>query len=227
MAAERDPIPELERFSARARELLTQNGWSVDEDGPGTDGRLFLGSFAKPTVPDFVATIEFILESGPTVSGFSGLKRFQHVLEAVVGGEFGVRHLPTAARLQGLSIRMGSDTNVSVDIEELFADRGLELPTIVDDRSADEAALRLVDASARYGEPFAWEHSSVEAMISFIDEGRQTTRGELFQAIFVPVAMSAAGREADARHAATRYQSALTHDDDRRQYQTVIQEMLA
>jgi hypothetical protein len=215
-------ISELERFSARSRELLIRDGWMVDEDGPSYDGNVFLGSFVKPTSPDFVATIEFILESGPAVHGFPGGNR----LRAVVGGEFGVRHLPTATRLRGLNARLGCDTNISLDIQDLFDDRGLDLPTIEDDRSADEAASRLADASARYGEPFAREHSSLDAMITFVEAGRQTTRDELFQAIFVPVAMSAGGRDAEAREAVARYQSGLTHDDDRRQYQTFIQQFL-
>lgn len=226
MAGTLDRIPALERFSARSCELLMRDGWTVDEDGPANDGCVFLGSFAKPTAPDFVATVEFILESGPTVSGFVGRHRFRDVLRAVVGGEVGVRHLPTATRLRALSVRMGCETNVSLDIKELFDERGVELPTIVDDRSVDEAACRLVEATARYGEPFAREYSSLDAMIRFVDAGRQTTRGELFQAIFVAVAMSVAGRDADARAAAARYLSQLTHDDDRRDYQTVIQEIV-
>jgi hypothetical protein len=217
-----DRIPELDRFTARACELLIWDGWTVDKDGPGDDGSLFLGSFAKPTAPDFVATIEFILESGPMVYGVPGGNR----LCAVVGGEFGVRHLPTATRLRALNIRMGCDTNVSVDIQELFDDQGLELPAIEDDRSAEEAASRLVDASARYGEPFARQHSSLEAMIRFVENGQQTTRDELFEAIFVPVAMSVDGRDADARQAIARYQSGLAHDDGRRQYKAFIQQFL-
>ena len=225
MAGNLDRIPALERFSARSCELLMRDGWTVDEDGPANDGCVFLGSFAKPTAPDFVATVEFILESGPTVllcwppslPGCSPSGRRGR------GWRQASSNCETPPRV---SVRMGCETNVSLDIKELFYERGVELPTIVDDRSADEAACRLVEATARYGEPFAREYSSLDAMIRFVEAGRQTTREELFQAIFVAVAMSVAGRDADARAAAARYLSQLTHDDDRRDYQTVIQEIL-
>jgi hypothetical protein len=177
---------------------------------------VFLGSFIKPSAPDFVATVEFILESGPKVYGFPGRDR----LHAEIGGEFGVRHLPTAERLRALAVRC--ETNISLEIEDLFEANGLALPAIEDDDSADEAASKLADASTRYGKPFARDHSSLDAMIMFVQDGGQTTRDEMFEAIFVPVAMSAGGRDADARAAIDRYRSTLSHADERHEYEAFV-----
>lgn len=207
---------ELERFSVRVGELLLRDGWVVDGHGPGVDGKVFFGSFAMPTLPGFEATVEFILEGVLPESSALGSNRFH----AVVGGEFGVRHLQTAERLRALGL--GCDSNISLDIEEVFEEQGLALPEIADQRTADDAAAILADAVNRYGLPFAREHSTLDAMIRFVQDGGQTMRHETFEAMFVPVAMSASGRTADAAEAIDRYRSQMSRDDDRREYEAFI-----
>lgn len=204
---------ELERFSVRVGELLLRDGWVVDDHGPDVDGTVFFGSFAMPTLPGFEATVEFILESGPRAFSAAGPNRFH----AVVGGEFGVRHLETAERLRALGL--GGDTNISLDIEEVFEEQGLALPEIADQRTADDAAAILADAANRCGLPFAREYSTLDAMIRFVQDGGQTTRHMTFEAMFVPVAMSASGRTADAAEAIDRYRSRMSRDEDRREYE--------
>ncbi|MGH3495386.1 MAG: hypothetical protein ACRDQ1_19435, partial [Sciscionella sp.] len=208
--------PELARFRVRVGELLVADGWILDGDGPSVDGKVFLGSFAKPTVPGFAATVEFILESGPTAFSASVPAR----APLVVGGEFGVRHLQTAQRLRALGL--GCDTNVSFDVAEFFEQQGLALPEIEDEGSADQAAVKLAAAAIRHGEPFAREHSSLNAMIEFVEGGGQTTRDEMFEAIFVPVAMAASGRTGEAADAIDRYRARMNREDDRQEYEALI-----
>ncbi len=96
------------------------------------------------------------------------------------------------------------------------------MPVIEDDRSAGSAASKLADATTRYGEAFARTHSSVDSMIRFVQDGGQTTRDDLFGAMFVPVAMSVGGRDADAREAIDRYRCAFTRPDERREYEEFV-----
>jgi hypothetical protein len=87
--------------------------------------------------------------------------------------------------------------------------------------SADRAAEALCDAVVRIGEPFAHDHADLRAMIHFVETGRQTTRTELFQAIFVPVALMATGQDAEARDALAQFAQTLRHDQDRQRYAEV------
>lgn len=205
----------LERFSSRAQTALLDDRWEIGREDPAREGSIFLGDFQKPLVPDFVATVEFILESGPMVRGFVGAQRTSHVA-AVVGGEFGVRHLPTAELLKALGVRC--ETNISLDIEEVFEAAGLSLPVIHDERSAEDAARVLVEAVGTYGVPFADKHSTVETMLRFVEEGGQTTRDDMFEAFFVPTMLAASGRSPEAEAALASYRPRLTHDEEQEEF---------
>lgn len=71
----------------------------------------------------------------------SGL-RHVHRFEAPIGGELGLRHLPTARLLNALDVR--SESNMTLDLSDIFADEGRELPVMTDARTVDEARRALV-----------------------------------------------------------------------------------
>jgi len=202
-----DAHPHLRRFADRTRVAMLANGWDIADDGPAHGDSIFLGSFQQSVAPDFLGTVEFILESGPIVLGAEvwppGQVHRTRRFEALVGGELGVRHLPTAQLLQILDAHCEAD--ISLDIEEAFEADGLSLPMMTDPPSVDEAAGVLVEAVVRHALPFARAHANVDAMLRFLRDGGQTTRDDMFEAMFVPVLLAASDRRPEARAALDTY----------------------
>jgi len=205
----------LEGFASRARTALLAEGWQISREDPGDDGSIFVGDFQKPLVADFVATVELVLENGPIVQSFVGARRTSH-FRVVVGGEFGVRHQPTADLLTALEVHC--ETNISLDIEEVFDAAGLSLPVITDEHTTEDAARVLVDAVNQYGVPFAAEHATVDTMLRFVSEGGQTTRDDMFEALFIPTLLAASGRSSEAKAALESYRARATHDAEQKQF---------
>ena len=206
----------LARFAERVRLALISDGWEVGPDGPATGDSIFLGSFQQPVVSDLVATVQFILETGPAIHRVE-LHLTQGVVptggvHAAVGGELGIRHLPTERLLAELQVPCEAD--ISRDLAEIFEDQGEELPSFTDETSADLAARVLVDAVAVHALPFARAHADVDRIVKFVRDGGQTTRDEIFEYIFVPTLLAASGRTADARAALGQYRKRLRPGSD-------------
>jgi len=199
MTTDQDAL--LGRFITRTADAMTERGWQVDPTAP-PDGTVCLGSFQQAVDGDWLATVDFILESGPThlgtkltLAGLRQAKRFQ----ATVGGELGVRHLPTARLLRLLDAIC--ETNVSRELDDIAEEEGLELPAMIDADSVDEASrtlVRLVDAHAMR---FARDHADIDEVVAFLASGGQNSRDREFEYIFVPTLLAASGRHAEARAA--------------------------
>lgn len=206
----------LARFAESARRGLLSNGWEVGPQDPATGDSIFLGNFQRPVAPDFVATVQFILESGPMLYG-AELRPTRGVVDvrrvwASVGGELGVRHLPTERLLTVLHVECEAD--VSLDLAEIFEDRGDELPTFSDEATADAASGVLVDAVTVHALPSARAHADVDRMLEFVRGGGQTTRSETWEYMFVPTLLAASGRRAEARAALAEYQERVPPGSD-------------
>ena len=128
-------------FAERARDAMLADGWGLGPEGPATGDSIFLGSFQRGVAPEFDATVQLVLESGPTIGGME-LRPAQSVVRtgrvaASVGGELGVRHVPTERLLAALQVPCEADT--SLDMAEIFEAQGNELPFFTDDATADVA----------------------------------------------------------------------------------------
>jgi hypothetical protein len=206
----------LARFAERARDALLADGWALGPDGPSAADSIFLGSFQQPVAPDFVATVQLILESGPFIVELDvrptrGVVR-THRVSASVGGELGVRHLPTGRLLGALGISCEAD--ISLDLAEILQDRGEELPSFTDEAGADAASALVVDLVAAQALPFAREHADVDRMLQFVRDGRQITRVDMFEYLFVPTLLAVSGRTGEARAALSDYGARIRPDDD-------------
>jgi hypothetical protein len=204
---EADAWPLPGRFAERACAAMLAAGWEVGGDGPADGRSIFLGDFQQPITAEFLASVQFILEGGPTVCGVE-LELVARVAEgrrfrASVGGEIGVRHLPTERLLQTLQMRCEAD--VSLEIADIFEADRRTLPTMTDEASVDGAARVLVAAVMAHALPFARAHASVDAMVEFVTRGRQINRGQTFEYIFVPTVFAASGRATEARAALSAY----------------------
>jgi len=193
----------LERFIAGTAEAMIDLGWEVDPAYEPGDMPIFLGTFVRSfEADDWLATVEFILESGPSSHrvelGLAGLRSTQR-FRATVGGEVGIRHLPTERLLRTIDVRC--ESGISRDLEEVLEGEGSELPTMTDAQSVDEASQILVAFVDAYTMPFARQHADVDAVIEFITDGEQTTRDQEFGYMFVPALLAASGRHAEARTA--------------------------
>jgi hypothetical protein len=195
----------LGRFIARTAPAMADRGWQVDPTAP-PDGTVFLGSFQQAVDGDWLATVDFILESGPTHLGaeltLAGLRQVER-FQATVGGELGVRHLPTARLIRLLDVLC--ETNVSRELDDIAEEEGLKLPTMIDADSVDEASrtlVRLVDAHAMR---FARDHADIDKVVAFLASGGQNSRDREFEYIFVPTLLAASGRHSEARAALADY----------------------
>jgi len=203
MTTDQDAL--LGRFITRTADAMTERGWQVDPTAP-PDGTVFLGGFQQAVDGDWLATVDFILESGPTHLGtkltLAGLRQAER-FQATVGGELGVRHLPTARLLRLLDAIC--ETNVSRELDDIAEEEGLELPAMIDADSVDEASrtlVRLVDAHAMR---FARDHADIDEVVAFLASGGQNSRDREFEYIFVPTLLAASGRHAEARAALADY----------------------
>lgn len=192
----------LERFIERTAEAMLARGWEVDPAEVPDAKSAFLGTFRQSVGADWLATVEFMLESGPTTHGIEvGLSgpRSSHEFRAVVGGELGIRHLPTERLLSALDARCEAD--ISLDLEDIFEDAGKDLPTMTDPQSVDRASEELVTVADAHAKPFARQHADVDAVIAFIADGEQANRDREFEYLFVPALLASSGRHAEARAA--------------------------
>lgn len=197
----------LDRFIAGTTEAMVKLGWEVDPAWLPDASSMFLGTFRRSVAADdWLATVEFAVESGPTIYGLelrlTGVRKTDR-FEAVVGGEIGVRHLPTERLLRALDARC--EATITRDLEDIFASYGDELPTMTDAQSVDHASQKLVAAADAYAMPFAREHADVDAVIAFITNGELTNRDPESGYMLVPALLAASGREAEARAALAAY----------------------
>jgi hypothetical protein len=203
MTTDQDAL--LGRFIARTAAAMTERGWQVDPTAP-PDGTVFLGGFQQAVDGDWLATVDFILESGPTHLGakltLAGLRQVER-FQATVGGELGVRHLPSARLLRLLDTLC--ETNVSRELYDVAEEEGLELPTMTDADSVDEASRTLVGLIDAHAMRFARDHADVDKVVAFLAGGGQNNRDREFEYIFVPVLLAASGRHAEARAALAEY----------------------
>jgi len=180
---------------------MTNRGWEVS--GAVPDGSsVFFGDYRQAIAAEFLATVEFLLESGPFSYGVelwpSGPRRVVE-LRACVGGELGLRHLPTERLLCLLNVRCEAD--ISRDLADIAEAEGTALPMITDAQSAAQAPQMLVELVDAHALVFAREHASVEAMLAFIADGGQSNRTVEFEYMFVPALLAASGRHDEARAA--------------------------
>lgn len=152
------------------------SGWNCLDQEPPDGSSIFLGRFEQDLGSDCVAALEVILESGPEVFGGSLLGPSTRTTRASVGGEIGVRHRQTSMLLQTAGIR-DADC-ITIDLEELVDEHGRELPVFTDPIGAVTAAEQLAGSIQQWGMPFVPDCASPDAMITFINDGRWTTRIE-------------------------------------------------
>jgi hypothetical protein len=204
----------LRVFAPEARKRMLTAGWEAANVADGSSQ--FLGFFQRPVADDFLATVEFMLESGPVVSGghWHPLRGWVKTREirAAVGGEIGLVNLPTQRLLTALDARC--EPNIAVDITQ---DVGAERTYFSDEATAVAAAESLVTVVREHALPFARSKASVEAMAEFASSGTQSTRDVSFEYFFVPTLFAANGRAQDARSALTRYQDVQRRSPDERQ----------
>lgn len=158
---------------------------------------MFLGRFEQDLGSDCDATLELMLESGPEVFGGSLLGPSTRSTRASVGGEIGVRHRQASVLLQAAGIR-DADC-MTIDLEELVDDHDQQLPVFTDLRGAISAAQQLADAIQRWGIPFVHEYASPDAMITFVNAGRWTTRVASTPGLLVAALLITTGHPDQAR----------------------------
>jgi hypothetical protein len=198
----------LRAFADELRDVMLGDGWSATppSGGPATGFPTILGDFSQAVVPDFEATVEFVLESLPVVSFGRAPAGVSAGLS--VGGEIGIRHLPT----QQLLMKLGEAADagsVTRDLEEIYDDNDQALPTIASSSEAALVAQRLACTAAGEALKFARGHADVDALLSYIRSDGIWTRVLVFEATLVPALLATAGRDSDARAAITQYRSRL------------------
>jgi hypothetical protein len=169
---------------------------------------MFLGRFEQDVGSDCAATLELMLESGPEVFGGSLLGPSTRSTRASVGGEIGVRHRPTSTLLQRAGIQ-DADC-MTIDLEELVADNDQQLPVFTDLIEAVSAAEQLAGAIERWGMPFVHEYGSPDAMITFVDAGRWTTRTEPTPGLLVAALLITTGHPDQARSALAAFRAQVS-----------------
>jgi hypothetical protein len=196
----------LERFMTRTADAMVARAWEVDPETVADADSIFVGTFRRPVGEDWLATVEFIREGGSTTGlelRLTSIRPFES-FEATVGGYLGVRHIPTQRLLRALDVACESD--IALDLEDVFEEDGNELPKFTDETSADRAAQELVAAVDAHAMPFANAHADIDAVIEFIADGGQTDRSPEFEYLFVPALLASAGRYAAARAALAEYE---------------------
>ncbi|MEA2212305.1 MAG: hypothetical protein QOF83_2253 [Solirubrobacteraceae bacterium] len=197
------------RFIEQTAGAMSSLGWMVEPGPPADPGSMFLGTFRRAIAEHFAATVEFTLESSLT-GGFIGMRRLERP-RLTIGGEIGVRHIPTEQLIRQL--KLSSEVDITLDLADVFAETGQQLPVVRDDVSADRASATLVAAAAPHAVAFAHAHSNVEAMLSFILAGA-ANRDEMFECEFVPALLAGSGRLHEARQAVARYRQRPKRDAD-------------
>jgi hypothetical protein len=209
----------FERFVAGTTEAMVGLGWEVDRAWMPDAGSIFLGTFSRSVgSDDWLATVEFMLESGP-IDGvelrLTGVRK-THRFRATVGGEIGIRHLPTERLFRALDT--SCEATITRDLEAIFGNLGDGLPTITNAQSVEQASRTLVAVADAHAMPFAHQHADVDAVTAFIANGEQANRDREFEYMFVPALLAASGRHTAARTALADYsrrpKSGPRDDDD-------------
>jgi hypothetical protein len=199
----------LTRFVEQTAAAMSGLGWTADPTLPADPGSIFLGTFRQPVREHFAATVEFTLESGLT-GGVIGTRRLEQP-RVRIGGEIGVRHVPTEQLIRQL--KLISEVDISLDLSDVFNEAGKNLPVVRDEVSADQASATLVAAAPPLAVTFAREHASVDAMLNFILAGA-FNRDEMFECEFLPALLAGSGRLPEARQALTHYRQLPKRDAD-------------
>jgi hypothetical protein len=215
MSTEQKSRTLLGRFIACTAEAMVDRGWEVDANDPPDADSIFLGTFRQSIGAEWLATVEFILESGPIIYGvefhLSGPRKV-NTFSATVGGELGVRHLPTERLLRALDVR--AEVDISLELADIFEEAGNELPAMTDAQSVDRASRVLVAVVDAHAMPFARQHADVDAVIAFIADGRQISRTPQAGYMLVPALLAASGRHDEARAALAEFHQAPKSDPD-------------
>jgi hypothetical protein len=198
----------LDRFAAAAAHDMLGRGWQHQTGHASTRARsIFLGDFEQPIAPDWVATVEFMNEGGGvghTLSlGFTGIRRTRES-RAVVGGQVGLRHVPTAALLRTL-LDITSGAHISRDLGDIVARLGRHLPAITDEATADAAARELVPVADAHAVEFGRTHATVDDIVAFLRRGDDTSWAYTPERVLVPAILAAADRHDDALAAIAEY----------------------
>jgi hypothetical protein len=205
---ERPQPPTVRAFADELRDVMLGDGWRVDptSSGSATGSPAILGAYSQPVAAGYEATVEFMLESLPVVS----LGRAPSGVSAglSVGGEIGIRHLPTQQLLMELG-EAADAGSVTRDLEEIYDDNDQALPTIASPSEAALVARQLACTAAGEALTFARGHADIDALLSYIRSDGISTRLLVFEATLVPSLLATAGRVSDARAAITHYRSRL------------------
>jgi hypothetical protein len=197
----------LERFVEEAARAMVARGWEADPERHSGADSIFLGVFRQPIGAQWLATVEFICEGGPVTDRIElGLTRVRSSerLSAIIGGELGLRHAPTARLLSDLDVVC--EAHIMRDLEDVLEDdEGGKRPVISDDASAGRASEELVAVVDAHALQFARRYADVDRVLAFIAEGEQTSRDPEFEYVFVPALLAASGRCDDARAALRDY----------------------
>jgi hypothetical protein len=200
--------PTLRAFADELREVMLGDGWRADPTSSGSATGLpaILGAFSQAVAPDYEATVEFMLEGLPVVSFGSAPAGVSAGLS--VGGEIGIRHLPTQQLLMELGEAADAGT-VTRDLEEIYDDNDQALPTIASSSETALVARQLACTAAGEALTFARGHADIDALLSYIRRDGISTRSLVFEATLVPGLLATAGRASDARAATTQFRSRL------------------
>ncbi len=188
-------------FVAQTARRMADRGWELDPAAAPDPSSIFLGSFRRPVAPDFVATVEFMLES-TLAGGFDGFRRLT-TPRVRVGVAVGVRHLPTERLIHQLDWH--GEVDISRELADIVGDE--PAPPITDEETADRASLTLVELVEAHAMTFATAHASIDAMVAFIAGGEQLDRDEEFACEFVPALLAASGNTDRARVAVAGFRA--------------------
>jgi hypothetical protein len=194
-ASDHNHEPTLRAFADELRDVMLRDGWSADptSSGSATGFPTILERYSKAVTPGYEATVEFMLESLPVVSFGCAPAGVSAGLS--VGGEIGIRHLPTQQLLMELG-EAADAGSVTRDLEEIYGDNDQALPTIASPSERALVARQLACTAAGEALTFARGHADIDALLSHIRSDGISTRSScsrprLSRAFWPPPAVSA------------------------------------
>jgi hypothetical protein len=224
-ASDHNHEPTLRAFADELRDVMLRDGWSADptSSGSATGFPTILERYSKAVTPGYEATVEFMLESLPVVSFGCAPAGVSAGLS--VGGEIGIRHLPTQQLLMELG-EAADAGSVTRDLEEIYGDNDQALPTIASPSETALVARQLACTAAGEALTFARGHADIDALLSHIRSDGISTRLLVFEATLVPGLLATAGRISDSRAATTQYRSRLA-GPEAAEYEPIAGRLLA
>jgi len=201
---------------------MPHRGWTASEELPTDPQSPFLGSFHRPLDADFIATVEFSVQT--TTAGMLVGPTFVERPLLGVDAEIGVRHLPAERLLKLLDTRCEAD--IVSELGDLLDPQGDTTQHMTDLSEVDAAVSALVALIDTFALRFASAHATVDAVLAFIAKGR-VPRTEEYEVTFVPTLLAAGGRSADARDALERYRASGSRATNTTQYEEFAERLTA